>query len=37
MIPARWTIAAQADTALTIALAADLSIPEALEIGRAHV
>jgi single-stranded-DNA-specific exonuclease len=30
MIPARWTVAAQPDSALTIALAADLSIPEAL-------
>jgi single-stranded-DNA-specific exonuclease len=30
MIPARWTIAAQPDAALTSALAADLSIPQAL-------
>ena len=30
MIPARWTVAAQPDAALTTALAADLSIPHAL-------
>jgi single-stranded-DNA-specific exonuclease len=30
MIPARWTVAAPPDAALTLALAADLSIPQAL-------
>src|SRR6266550_3716112 len=30
MIPARWAIAARPDASLTTALAADLSIPEAL-------
>ena len=30
MIPARWAVAAQPDAALTVALAADLSIPQAL-------
>jgi single-stranded-DNA-specific exonuclease len=30
MIPARWTVAAQPDAALTTALAADLCIPQAL-------